>query len=82
MHVKDPAVHVSLVDYGKAKVTQHALKSVKSSEYWKLDTVWMKKKTFLHQELHQDLNVLLWGNSHFTVHLCKFFKSKGRIKNQ
>ena len=52
-----------------------------SSECWKLDTVCMKKK-LLHQALHQDLNVLLWGNSHFTSCLCKFFKSKGCIKNQ
>ena len=34
MHVKDPVVHASTVDYGYSKITQHALKVSESSESW------------------------------------------------
>ena len=39
LDVKDPVVHVSLVDYGNTKITQHALK-VSVFRVLKLDTIY------------------------------------------
>ena len=43
-HVKDPAIHVSLMDYGNTKITQHALK-VSVFIMLKLDTIEEEKES-------------------------------------
>ena len=43
MDVKDPVVHVSLVDYGNTKITQHALKAP-VFKMLKLDTIYRKRR--------------------------------------
>ena len=53
MHVKNPVVHASvrqiMEDYGNIKITQHALKRVKTFSV--LDITWKKKGMHGHTEL-------------------------------